>query len=95
MMKKILFSLLAAFVLVGCNNSEDVMKCGDYDVKIAQVGENDLKAVLNGDEVVLAQTVSASGARYEGVLNDTTIVLWGKGDDWTLFLNEETPIECK
>ncbi|MDR0726771.1 MAG: MliC family protein [Rickettsiales bacterium] len=94
-MKKILFSLLSAFVLLGCSNSDDVMKCGAYEVKTELVGEDSLKAVLNGDEVMLKQTVSASGARYEGVLNDTTVVLWNKGHDWTLFLNDEEPMECK
>lgn len=94
-MKRILFSLMAAFVLVGCSESDNVMKCGAYDVQVEVQGEDNLKAVLNGDEVMLKQTVSASGARYEGILNDTSVVLWNKGHDWTLILHDEEPVECK
>jgi membrane-bound inhibitor of C-type lysozyme len=94
-MKKFLFPLMMVFVLAACGKSDDLMKCGDYDVRAALTQSGDLKAVLNGDDVILARTISASGARYEGVLNDTTVVLWNKGRDWTLSLNDETPIECK
>ncbi|MDR1338317.1 MAG: MliC family protein [Rickettsiales bacterium] len=93
-MKKILFSVLTALILAGCGNSDDVMKCGEYEVKTELSSEDALTATLNGDQVVMKQDVSASGARYEGVLNDTTVVLWNKGRDWTLFLNDEI-LECK
>jgi membrane-bound inhibitor of C-type lysozyme len=94
-MKKILFSLLVALVLAGCGDSSDNMiKCGAYEVETEAVDQDNLRVVLNGDEVVLTRAVSASGARYEGVLNDITIALWNKGNDWTLFLNGEDPVEC-
>jgi membrane-bound inhibitor of C-type lysozyme len=96
-MKKILFSLAAAIMLVGCGDSTEVVKCGKYDVRMDQKEGSDgtLKVELNGDKVVLKRTISASGARYEGVLNETVVVLWNKGKDYTLFLNDDKPIECK
>ncbi|MDL2296037.1 MliC family protein [Lachnospiraceae bacterium OttesenSCG-928-E19] len=93
-MQKILFSLIAAFVLVGCNQSDDAMKCGAYEVQIEQ-HENSITATLNGDSVELMQSVAASGVRYVGILNDTEVMLWNKGSDWTLFLNDEEPAPCK
>ena len=54
-----------------------------------------MHAIISGDAVDLALTQSASGAKYAGVLNDTNVVLWGKGDAWTMFLGpDETIIEC-
>lgn len=93
-MKKVLFPLLAVLAVSACGKSDDLMKCGAYEVTVALNGE-ELTAVLNGDEVVLKQAVAASGVRYVGELNDTEVVLWNKGDDWTLYLADEDPIECK
>lgn len=93
-MKKILFSLIAALVLVGCNESEDLMKCGAYEVQTELREDGTLRAVLNGDEVILNQVMAASGVRYEGVLNEIDVVLWNKGNDWTLILHDEEPVEC-
>lgn len=93
-MQKILFPLIAALVLVGCNQSDDTMKCGAYDVKIEQ-HENSITATLNGDSVELMQAIAASGVRYVGILNDTEVMLWNKGTDWTLFIDNDEPAECK
>lgn len=92
-MKKIIGSLFLLSVLTACNNS-DKITCGDYEISISQK-EKSLDVVINGDPVTLQQAISASGVRYEGVLNDTNIVLWNKGSDWTLYLNDELPIECE
>lgn len=70
------------------------MKCGDYEVKV-EIGESAITATLNGDTVALPQVITASGARYEGVLNDVNVALWNKGDDWTLYLNDDAPIDCE
>ena len=96
LMKKIstILFLCTAFFMAACEKSENGMKCGDYDVSIS-INDDVLDVIINGDEVVLNQTISASGARYEGNLNDTVVVLWSKGSDWTLYLNDGEPIECK
>ncbi|MBN1324940.1 MAG: MliC family protein [Alphaproteobacteria bacterium] len=92
-MKKLLFCLFAATALTACSESDKLMKCGDYEIS-KKLEADMLAVVINGDAVVLKQTVSASGARYEGVLNDTNVTLWNKGKHWTLFLNDES-IECE
>ena len=53
-----------------------------------------LLANINGDELELSHVVSASGAKYAGMLNDTIVVLWGQGEDWSLILDDDTIIEC-
>ncbi len=93
-MKKFAFIFLAALALTSCDKSEKLMKCGDYEISKTLQGDM-LTIVINGDEVVLKQTAAASGARYAGILNDTNVVLWNKGNHWTLFLNDEQPIDCK
>lgn len=95
-MRKLLFAMLGVLVLAGCNSSDDSMKCGPYDVMVQYHEDTDtLSATLNGDAVDLTHVMSASGARYDGILNDTQVTLWNKGKDWTLFLNDDEPIECK
>jgi len=99
-MKKYVFLMLGCVVLCGCDSKSDdsnvvVRQCGNYNVEMtfADDGQS-MHAVINGDAVDLNIAVSASGARYVGVLNDTDVTLWGKGNDWTMFLNDEDPIEC-
>ena len=53
-----------------------------------------MRANINGDELELSNVVSASGAKYAGILNDTIVVLWNKGENWTLILDDETIIDC-
>ena len=54
-----------------------------------------MHAVISGDVVDLKLTQSASGAKYAGVLNDTDVALWGKGDAWAMFVgDDEIMIEC-
>ena len=95
-MKKIFVLSLVLLSLAACKKQENVFVCGDYNVQItiSQDGEK-MNAVINGDELELVHAISASGARYVGVLNDTNVELWNKGKDWTMFLNEEEPIFCK
>ncbi|MDR2412997.1 MAG: MliC family protein [Rickettsiales bacterium] len=94
-MKKLIFCLIAATTLAACKSPDKPMKCGEYEVFVS-VSENGdyLKAVINGDNVVLENKVSASGARYVGVLNDTEVTLWSKGQDWMLIINGDQPIDC-
>lgn len=94
-MKKIFYVLFGLLVLSGCSKHDNVFICGDYQVNMimSEDGET-ITAVINGDEMVLNHAISASGARYIGELNDTVVTLWNKGEDWTMYLNEEV-IECK
>lgn len=96
-MKKICFCMLGVLTLVACDKSDDnSMTCGKYDVEIqlSESGEK-LTATLNGDTVEMNIAPSADGARYIATLNDTEITLWNKGHDWTLFIDDEAPAECK
>ena len=96
-MKKFLLCVLCVFALTACNRDEEtpVLHCGGYDVQtsFSDNGET-LHANINGDDVDLSLVVSASGAKYTGILNDTVVVLWSKGDEWTLMLDEEQIIDC-
>ena len=97
-MRKILL-LICVFGLFACDGKNDsdliVRRCGDYSVEIdfADNGEK-MNAVINGDGLSLARSVSASGAKYDGVLNDTYVTLWGRGEDWLLILDDDMVIEC-
>lgn len=97
-MKKFAFMIMAVAALAACNKEEDTGTriCGDYEVAMEIPADNPdvLHAVINGDAVDLTISQSASGARYQGVLNDTVVVLWQKGEDWTLMLDEDIIIEC-
>ena len=96
-MKKICFCMLGALALVACEKSDNnTMTCGKYEVEIEldDSGEK-LTANLNGDTVEMNIAPSADGARYVANLNDTEIALWNKGRDWTLFVDDEDPVECK
>lgn len=95
-MKKLflIFGILCA--VAGCDKQDDVVICGPYEVQMTYSENGDtLHAVLNGDGVDLTNAVSASGARFDGVLNDINITLWSKGNDWTLFLGDDESYECK
>ena len=97
-MKKFLVCLICCIMLTACNRNEDVVvqHCGEYDIQIRFDSEGDiLHANINGDDVELMHVVSASGARYAGVLNDVAVVLWNKGENWIFSLGDESIIECK
>ncbi|MCM1294758.1 MAG: MliC family protein [Muribaculaceae bacterium] len=98
-MKKCVFLLLGLLAVSACDKKSDsdvlVRQCGDYLVEMTFSDDGEkMHAVINGDALDLQIAVSASGARYVGVLNDTDVTLWGKGGDWTMFLNDEEPIIC-
>ena len=95
-MKKICFCVLGLLTLVACERADNVYVCDKYTVEINLDESGDkLTADLNGDVVEMNIAPSASGARYVATLNDTEITLWNKGHDWTLFIGDEEPIECK
>ncbi|MBD5388993.1 lysozyme inhibitor [bacterium] len=98
-MKKIFGFILGLVVLGGCDQANDApatRQCGPYavDMTFADDGAT-LMAHINGDAVTLHGVVSASGARYNGTLNNTDVTLWGKGDAWTLILGDQELFECR
>jgi len=97
-MKKFMFCLLCAISLFACkkNSEESVLHCGAYDVQIGITDDgNKMHANINGDVADLVLVPSASGAKYSGVLNDIVVVLWQKGENWTMLLDDEEIIDCR
>lgn len=97
-MKKILLPIFMCAALAACGDNADenvVRHCGKYDVEMnfSETGEI-LTAIINGDTVELTLATSASGAKYDGVVNDTPVTLWSKGDNWIMILDDDTVIEC-
>lgn len=90
-------AVVAVLAVAGCDvKSDDVLTCGAYDVRMVISDDGDtINANVNGDDVSLVRMVSASGARYVGVLNDVEITMWSKGADWTMFIDDGAPIFCK
>ena len=96
-MKKLLYMLVCVLPLVACNHEDnnEIQKCGGYDVEMTFSEEGDtMTANINVDELELSHVVSASGAKYAGILNDTIVVLWNQGEKWTLILDDDTIIDC-
>lgn len=97
-MNKFLISGVCLIALAACDapdNAVVVRQCGDYAVEMNFSANGDeLRATINGDELVLANVVSASGAKYDGVLNDTAVTLWQQGQDWIMILDDNTVIQC-
>lgn len=97
-MKKTIVLALVLGICAACDSVKNDTQylCGDYDIKISVSNDGDvMNAVIAGDAVDLVLSPSASGAKYVGVWNSTNVVLWGKGNLWTMFLGpDETMIEC-
>lgn len=101
-MKKFLVIFAMIACVAACDKPDEsnaiVRTCGDYDVEITLSDTGDtINAIINGDATTLNHAISASGARYVGMLNDTNVTLWNKGEDWTLFLGDDdtaVAIEC-
>lgn len=65
---------------------------GDVTVPVTYLSAEDAHyLVLNykGEQVTLIQKVSASGARYGALDEDSGLIWWAKADDATLTLFEE------
>lgn len=99
-MKKYLLVFCLGAALAACGADDDssdktVRQCGEYTVEML-FSEDGTKmtATINGDTVELDNVVSASGAKYDGQLNDTAVTLWGKGDNWMMILDDDTIIDC-
>ncbi len=91
--------MCVSVALAGCHANDRaekiVRQCGDYRVEMSFSDDGSkMTASINGDGVELENVVSASGAKYDGMLNDTAVTLWGKGDDWMMILDDDMLIEC-
>ena len=96
-MKKFLFLLVCGVLVAACGHDDGIehQRCGGYDVEMRFSDNGDtMTANINGDELELSNVVSASGAKFAGILNDTIVVLWNKGENWTLVLDDDTIIDC-
>ena len=97
-MRKLFVVLFSVLVIAACDRGDNsnIQQCGGYDVQIEISDEGEtMHANINGDELDLSHVVSASGAKYAGILNDTVVVLWSKGDAWTMMLDDEQIIDCQ
>lgn len=95
-MKKYLTLSIAAVALCACGEKPlvtDEFKCGDMDVYVT-VYQNRIDAVVGNLSLNMPQTISASGARYEGTVGDRSMVLWNKGEDWIMIAGDDAAIEC-
>lgn len=95
-MKKVLGPLVLMLALSACGDTNTIqLDCSGNDVAInmSEDGES-LSTVINGENVDFNIAISASGVRYVGQINGTEVVLWNKGEDWTLYFDENTPIAC-
>lgn len=68
-------------------------RCGDMSVMAAFSGD-DVTLTINGEDVVLHQAFSASGAKYEDPDNPDN-VFWVKGDEAQLTLGGEENLSCE
>lgn len=97
-MKKIFLPVLCAAAMCACDKKDNrviVRHCDGYEVQMTfSEGGDTMDADINGDKLTLQRAVAASGAKYDGVLNDTSVILWGKGDDWLMILDDDMVIEC-
>ncbi len=84
-MKKIIMALSGIAILSGCSmmhKSEPTpqqlhYQCGTLPLTVTQDNaKQQVSFILDGKPLTLAQTVSASGARY----SDGTYVFWSKGN---------------
>ena len=95
-MKKYL--VLGAFALALCACGEKPtntyeLECGDMDVYVT-VYKDRLDAVIGEHKSRFAQTVTASGARYDGIVGDKAMALWSKGEEWIMIVGDAEAIAC-
>lgn len=97
-MRKIILAVLLSVALGACDNSDKTISvvCGNYnvDMTISEDGSH-LSALIHGKTFDFMLSQSASGAKYDGVVNDNDVTFWNKGDTWTMFVNEDMVFECK
>ncbi len=96
-MKKLMIPVgLVLALMFACDKSKSAMTCGDYTIKMSFSDQgSQMSAIINGISTDFVLVESASGAKYDGVFQGQEISLWGKGDTWTMFVDQNIVIECK
>lgn len=97
MIKKLILPVLVIAALFACEKLKTSAVCGSYDVSMRYVADGEKLSVrINGESLLLDLVPSASGEKYDGILkNGDTVTLWGKGGEWTMFINDGRGIICK
>lgn len=96
-MKKMISFVVIGLALSACDGNKNTIElvCGENDVSINMSDNGDtLNTVINGSEMVFNIAISASGARYISETETGIVTLWNKGEDWTLFFDDNMPITC-
>ncbi len=87
--------LLLFLILGACSNEPAELVCGRYDVSY-KLGENEtVNLNIENNDMLLKIAPSGSGARYVGSLRGVSVEFWNKGNDWTLILGNNAPINCE
>lgn len=69
------------------------LRCEDQDIALGILGE-EMVLRVEGHDIALRETVSASGARYQGVKDPETVV-WSKGEDVSIRLEGRDLSQCR
>jgi len=74
------------------------LRCGIYDIEFRttyhEMGDShefQPVAIINGQNILMEQEVTASGVRYDGEFGDAPITLRNRGNEWKLKVNNERP----
>ena len=96
-MRKLILPVFIIAALFACDKIKNTVVCGKYDVRMKFVDDGEkMNVTINGERLVLNLVPSASGAKYNGVMqNGDTLTLWGKGDEWTVLVNDGKGVVCK
>jgi hypothetical protein len=107
-----LSAIFLAVLLNSCDTAEGPesvmlhvyhLRCGTYDIefhtaykKMDASHETQPFAIINGQNIPMAQEVTVKGVRYDGEFDGAPITLRHRGDRWKLKINNERPsISCK
>ena len=96
-MKKILLPVVFICTLTACERSSSYMQCGDYrvsDITFTPDGTI-MDAYVNDTLTRFYLVQSASGSKYDGVYDAKQMILWSRGEAWTMFINDGPALECK
>lgn len=96
-MRKLILPVFIIAALFACDKIKTTVACGKYDVRMKFVDDGEkMKVTINGERLVLDLVPAASGAKYDGIMkNGDVLTLWGRGDEWTMLINDGKAVVCK